>query len=452
MEIEIELPFPGGMADGKLSTEFLNIDKLKKTGLQDLCRGFGLSSSGNKDELKARLRTFSSNREEWQRLIPTPRRMHRGPKTGKVAKSKSVKQSARRIEEIIGSTSRPSIPHLPICPPTQVAPPTLTQSQTILKWADAFSSAHPYVSKEDRLQARTARLRRVQVPAQQQQDLPMHQVTTSSTDTRRPLDHTNTRLDQIAASLSILPSLLSIQPPIPSITIPHRNMAPPNPTPDAPLDLNPVPSPSPIGNPKTRTILLGDGTRIEFTANDVGPPPAVSFANDLPQLNRMWDDTSAFWDGNSVLVIKGVPIPIVYWKEVYARSKLGGSSWKPGHWKRVKGSWCEWESIVKRWRQSSEREFWREFSDTSGQKFSYTTIVDRLTQIRKEQDKKMADRARAHYGEEFNSIFCYKKSSVLFVKTKDRDIAKQFQQELAKQGLLPGVANDAGSDMDLDSE
>jgi hypothetical protein len=63
----------------------------------------------------------------------------------------------------------------------------------------------------------------------------------------------------------------------------------------------------------------------------------------------------------------------------------------------------------------------------------------------------MANRARAHYGEEFKNIFCYKKSGALFVKTKDRDIAKQFQQELAKQGLPSGgVTNDAGSDMDLD--
>jgi hypothetical protein len=107
---------------------------------------------------------------------------------------------------------------------------------------------------------------------------------------------------------------------------------------------------------------------------------------------------------------------------------------------------------VKRWRQSSEQEFWREFSDASGQKLSYTTIVDRLTQIRKERDRKMADRAKAHYGENFKNVFVYKKSGACFVKTKDRDIAKQFQQELAKQGLPGEVNNDAGFDMDLDSE
>jgi hypothetical protein len=164
----------------------------------------------------------------------------------------------------------------------------------------------------------------------------------SSTDTR-PLAHTTIRLDQIAASLSILPLLLSI--PLSSTTIPHQSMAPPNPVPSpSPIPHQNMAPPSSVPSPlKTRTISLGDGTRVEFTANDIGPAPAISFANDLPRLNRMWDDTSEFWDGHSVLVIKGVPIPIVYWKEVYARSKAGGLSWKPRHWKRVKGSWCEWE-------------------------------------------------------------------------------------------------------------
>ena len=63
----------------------------------------------------------------------------------------------------------------------------------------------------------------------------------------------------------------------------------------------------------------------------------------------------------------------------------------------------------------------------------------------------MADQARAHYGEEFKNIFFYKKSGALHVKTKDRDIAKQFQQELATQGLLLGEVTDDVY-MDLDSE
>ena len=58
----------------------------------------------------------------------------------------------------------------------------------------------------------------------------------------------------------------------------------------------------------------------------------------------MWDDTPGHWGGSSVLNIKGVPIPIVYWKEVYARSKSGG--WKPNQWKQLKGSWFEWKVSI----------------------------------------------------------------------------------------------------------
>ncbi|KAF8802225.1 hypothetical protein BYT27DRAFT_7261332 [Phlegmacium glaucopus] len=435
------LPFPGGMVDGKMATRFFNIDKPKKPGLQDLCRGFGLGISGNKDELKARKRAFSSNREEWQRLVPAPRRMHHGPETGKVAKIKSVKQSARRAEEIFNSASRLNelVPHLPNHLPTQEATTTRTQSEAILGWARAILTAHPYLSKEDCLEAGKARLWRVVAAP--------HQVTFSTTNPTNLLDYTNVWLDQIATSLSIMSSIGGITPSLAPPSIPSTfTLLAPTPlgtsSPTAPAS-NPNPNPVPVPVPSTGgklklrswTIILGDGTRhVEFTADNVGPPPAISFANDLPQLNRMWDDTSEYWDGHSVLVIKGVP---------------------HRHWKRAKGSWCEWKSIVKQWRQSSEEEFWKEFSDASGHKFSYTSIVDRLSQLQKEEDRKWADCARAHYGEEFKNVFFYKKSGVLFVKTKDCEIAKQFRQELAKQkqNLPPtAIADFAESDMDLDSD
>ena len=104
------------------------------------------------------------------------------------------------------------------------------------------------------------------------------------------------------------------------------------------------PSPSSTSTSKrmtTRSITFANGTRLEFHADDVRPPPAITFADDLRRLNEMWDDTPGHWGGHSALYIKGVPIPIVYWKEVYARSKSGG--WKPSQWKHVKGSWFEWK-------------------------------------------------------------------------------------------------------------
>ena len=83
--------------------------------------------------------------------------------------------------------------------------------------------------------------------------------------------------------------------------------------------------------------------------------------------------------------------------------------------------------IVKRWRQGSEDDFWREFSTASGKRLMYTAIVDRLAQARKENDNEMASRAKQEYGDEFSNIFSYKKNGTCFVKVKACDIAKQYR-------------------------
>ena len=68
----------------------------------------------------------------------------------------------------------------------------------------------------------------------------------------------------------------------------------------------------------THTIILGDGTELTFTEADVGSPPLTDFVDNVAGLNRMWDDTTPNWGGTSVLEIKGHPIPIIYWKDIYS--------------------------------------------------------------------------------------------------------------------------------------
>ena len=92
----------------------------------------------------------------------------------------------------------------------------------------------------------------------------------------------------------------------------------------------------------TRTIILGDGTELTFTEADVGSPPLTGFADDVAGLNRMWDDTTPNWGGTSVLEIKGHPIPIVYWKDVYMNSNRG-FPWKPRQWHGMKSKWFNWK-------------------------------------------------------------------------------------------------------------
>jgi hypothetical protein len=71
------------------------------------------------------------------RVAPTARRMHRGPKAGKITKRSSKKKSALHADEIFKNdvtTSCGSLAHLPTRLPMQDATTTMTQSENILSW------------------------------------------------------------------------------------------------------------------------------------------------------------------------------------------------------------------------------------------------------------------------------------------------------------------------------
>lgn len=94
-----------------------------------------------------------------------------------------------------------------------------------------------------------------------------------------------------------------------------------------------------------RSITLANGTAVEFTSDQVPPPPAVTFVrpSDILTLNGMWDDTTPHWSGESALTINGTPIPIIYWKQIYSsRARGAGPSWKPGQWKALKTHVFNW--------------------------------------------------------------------------------------------------------------
>jgi len=88
----------------------------------------------------------------------------------------------------------------------------------------------------------------------------------------------------------------------------------------------------------------GETITVTFTEADVIDPPAVRFADNIPQLNEMWDDDPIHWRGSSPLKIKGVPIPLIFWKQVY-QSK--GRPWRQGNWKGIKGLWFNWKVSTK---------------------------------------------------------------------------------------------------------
>jgi hypothetical protein len=136
--------------------------------------------------------------------------------------------------------------------------------------------------------------------------------------------------------------------------------------------------------------MLGNGTMLQFALDHVPDPPAVSFANDLPRLNGMWDYKLPHWSGTSSLVVNGHPVPVVHWPELY---KYG----RKDQWKGMKARWFEWkvtflyflsvsflvptllfQVVVERYREGTPEEFWRTFSNDNGTRMTFTTITNRL--------------------------------------------------------------------------
>lgn len=82
--------------------------------------------------------------------------------------------------------------------------------------------------------------------------------------------------------------------------------------------------------PKTKTLFLTDLKRtITFTALDISDPPHLKYSDDL-------DNLPIDWEQSSYLKIKGVPIPLKYWAEVYRWAK-------PEQWSILKDTWTNWK-------------------------------------------------------------------------------------------------------------
>ncbi|KJA18093.1 hypothetical protein HYPSUDRAFT_218463 [Hypholoma sublateritium FD-334 SS-4] len=312
------LPFPK-VVHGKVEVQHLDIDSVDKPTLQDWCRAYGLLCTGTKDVLKGRLREFSGQRDEWDRFVPKARRTHRGAQsTGDhLATRKATKQSARRAADVFENREAHPLPHMPLALPSQNPVQTSAQRAAILDWAKSAALKHPYINKEAREAAAKARLASRGAIMQANNTL---------------LELANTKLSDIQAGISLIAASASVQPVGASthqeapVSMTHTPVTPvlsnniaagagTNHAQPEVVSLNPTrPTSSPL---PLRSLVLANGTRVEFTAADVPPPPSMSFAHDIPLLNSMWDDASSHWGNYSVLNIRGVYIPITYWKKLF---------------------------------------------------------------------------------------------------------------------------------------
>lgn len=75
----------------------------------------------------------------------------------------------------------------------------------------------------------------------------------------------------------------------------------------------------------------------------------------------------------------------------------------------------------------------------------YTAINRCLQELRAQEDSLLAARARSEYHDNFADHFSYKKGGVTYVKTKDKDIAKQYRH-LVGMADCGDDGDDSGSD------
>ena len=64
---------------------------------------------------------------------------------------------------------------------------------------------------------------------------------------------------------------------------------------------------------------------------------------------------------------------------------------------------------------------------TDGKHWNYKAILTHLAEEHVAQNKHDADAARREYGSDFGRVFSYNKNGVQHIKSKDSDIAKQYQ-------------------------
>ena len=195
--------------------------------------------------------------------------------------------------------------------------------------------------------------------------------------------------------------------------------------------------PAPVSFP-ARLLVLRDGTALQISADDIPDPPAVSFADDIPRLNSMWDDMPPHWCGRSPLVVRGHPIPVSYWPELY---KYG----KKDQWKGTKGKWFEWkvclcfltgvigdmlnlafQVVVECYRERTPEDFWREFRQPNGNQMTFTTITQQLRKQQIARHQEIVAQAQREYGPRFSEIFTYRRGGQTFVMSDPSAIARHY--------------------------
>jgi|SRR5271169_2843362 len=84
----------------------------------------------------------------------------------------------------------------------------------------------------------------------------------------------------------------------------------------------------PIKHKRRKLILDNVAKPLWFTTLDISDPPHLKYHDDLDALVKDWDDSS-------YLIIKGVPIALKYWSQIFRWAR-------PDAWDVLKDNWSNW--------------------------------------------------------------------------------------------------------------
>ncbi|KAH9030283.1 hypothetical protein EDB84DRAFT_1439144 [Lactarius hengduanensis] len=164
-------------------------------------------------------------------------------------------------------------------------------------------------------------------------------------------------------------------------------------------------------------LQLGNGRPLCFSRQSVPDPPAISFAKDLPQLVRTWDDSSPAWcPSEAVLRIQGELIALKHWPAVYRYGKSG-------QWVGTKKNWANCTSP--RAGMSSRR---TDSGRSSPPTMSYTAICEALKEEQHgRRSAAVAKQAKDKYGDRFGAAFEYWRGGDHIVRNKSSAIARHYR-------------------------
>ncbi|KAG1883400.1 hypothetical protein F4604DRAFT_1920608 [Suillus subluteus] len=402
------MPFPVGFdaSSRQPQVELLSISSMTLKTLKHYCRIFGLKVCAKKSVLQSQLEEFSKDQDQWDRLRPGMHRPHKGSHTvtgGGKKKTSRPKLSAQRLTKLRGDRE-PNVTvhdgHNAVERSKDLHTPQ--EVSEIIPWAQAIIAKHPY--------------------------RPESEVTTSGTVPARP-GSSGVFLPQLQTESTISSIASEIAQKVSVGIIAQLDAANMVDTCDIASDSSCAESlmvPSSDSESmshavdETHHLKLGDGTKVSFVVNNVPDPVAVTFKENIPRLNAMWDDTSPYWKEESVLMIEGRPIPIVYWSDVYHYGKYG-------QWQGTKSQWTGWRDVISRYRQSTPEDFWNEFS-VNGRAMKFTKIVDELRRQRNISNDDIVTCAREEFGNTFNSLFTYRKGDKVHVMRNKSAIARHYRQ------------------------